>query len=224
MSGWIPPWQWLGRVSHAEASAVQRQIRERVLGGDLEAQRVLLCEHPPVITLGRSADPSHILVSAAVLAELGVEKVSTERGGEVTYHGPGQLMVYPVVRLRSTVTRFLQQVAGALSETLGQLGVADAEFRLRPAGIWVGARKIAACGLHVHRAVVNHGFAVNLDTPPAMWQLIRPCGMSCAAVSLAELRRERGQEWNLSLAEVAAMAGPVIATRLASLVAAPVQD
>jgi lipoyl(octanoyl) transferase len=156
--------------------AEQLVARERVWAG--EPGVVLLCEHPPVITLGRSATVANIVDAG----DVPIERI--ERGGEVTYHGPGQLMVYPVVRLRSVVT-FLERVATAIAETCAALGVPGAVWRRDPAGVWLGDAKLAACGIHVARGVSVHGFAVNVDTPPEAWRRIRPCGLAVAQISLA---------------------------------------
>jgi len=173
-------WQWLGRADYRAVLAEQLALRERVWAG--AAGVVLLCEHPPVITLGRSATTANIVDAGGIP----VERI--ERGGEVTYHGPGQLMIYPVVRLRSVVG-FLAAVAGAIIETCAELGAPGGQWRRDPAGIWLaGDRKLAACGIHVARGVSVHGFALNVETPPEAWRAIRPCGLAVAQVSLAGAR------------------------------------
>ncbi len=168
-------WRWLGRATYREVYALQRQVREDVWAG--APGQVLLCEHPPVITLGRSATEANILDARGV----DVERI--ERGGEVTYHGPGQLMIYPVVRIKGVV-RFLEAVAGAIIETCAAFGVDGAAWRRDPAGVWLGDRKLAACGIHVSRGVVIHGFAFNIATPSEAWRMIRPCGLDVPQVSL----------------------------------------
>jgi lipoyl(octanoyl) transferase len=206
-----PPlaWRWLGRVGHAAAVAEQAARRDRILAGDLTAAAVLLCEHPPVITLGRSADRSHVLASDAALAAAGVEVVQTDRGGDVTYHGPGQLMIYPVVRLRGGVVGLLAAIAGALAAAAGELGVDGAVWRRDPAGLWLGDAKLAACGLHLRRGVVNHGWAFDVATPAAMWALIQPCGLPTPVVSLAAARAARGLAGEVpEMAGIAEMVGP----------------
>jgi lipoyl(octanoyl) transferase len=190
-------WQWLGRAEFRRVLADQLAIRERVWAG--EPGVVLLCEHPPVITLGRSASVANILAAG----EIPVERI--ERGGEVTYHGPGQLMVYPVVRLRSVVA-FLECVAATIAETCAALGAPGAAWRRAPAGVWLDGEKLAACGIHVARGVSVHGFALNVDTPPEAWRAIRPCGLDVPQISLV---RARGAP--ISVAEVARELGPRIA-------------
>jgi lipoate-protein ligase B len=190
-------WQWLGRAEFRRVLADQLAARERVWAG--EPGVVLLCEHPPVITLGRSASVANILAAG----DIPVERI--ERGGEVTYHGPGQLMVYPIVRLRSVVG-FLERVAAAIAETCAALGAPGAAWRRDPAGVWLDGKKLAACGIHVARGVSVHGFALNVDTPPEAWRAIRPCGLDVAQISLV---RARGAP--ITVAEVAQELGPRIA-------------
>jgi lipoyl(octanoyl) transferase len=187
-------WHWLGRADYRQVLAHQLAIRERVWAGEPGA--VLLCEHAPVITLGRSADPVHILDPG----DVPIERI--ERGGQVTYHGPGQLMIYPVVRLRSVV-EFLEAVAAAIAETCAALGVPGAAWQRDPAGIWLGDRKLAACGIHVARGVSVHGFALDVDTPPEAWQTIRACGLDAAQVSLVGARGAQ-----ISVEQVANQLGP----------------
>lgn len=171
-------WSWLGRAAYRRVLADQLAARERVWGG---ADGVIyLCEHPAVITLGRSATLDNIVDAG----DLPVERI--ERGGEVTYHGPGQLMVYPVVRIKSVVA-FLERVAGAITETCEALGVDGTEWRRDPAGVWRGEAKLAACGIHVARGVSVHGWAINVATPADAWARIKPCGLSVPQVSMASV-------------------------------------
>jgi len=202
-----PTWQWLGRADYRRVLADQLAAREQVWAGAPGV--VLLCEHPAVITLGRSATEANILDAG----DVPIERI--ERGGEVTYHGPGQLMIYPVVRLRSVVG-FLASVAAAISATCAALGVAGAEWRRDPAGLWLGDHKLAACGIHVARGVSVHGFALNVDTPPDAWRRIRACGLGVPQISLAGARgasiavdavaRELGPRVVQALADVPALA------------------
>jgi lipoyl(octanoyl) transferase len=169
-------WQWLGRADYRRVLADQLAARERVWAGDPGV--ILLCEHPPVITLGRSATEANILDAG----DIPIERI--DRGGQVTYHGPGQLMVYPVVRLRSVVG-FLEQVAAAIAQACAAVGVPGAAWRREPAGVWLDGKKLAACGIHVSRGVSVHGFALDVDTPPQAWRGIRPCGLEVPQISLA---------------------------------------
>ena len=206
--------RWLGRIEHADAVARMEAQRERVLAG--AAAELWLCEHPPVITLGRSAEAGNVVAPEALLAARGVNRSPVSRGGDVTYHGPGQLMVYPVARVRGGVVAFLAAVAGALAEVAAQLGVAGAAWQRDPAGVWWQGQKLAACGLHLRRGVAIHGWALDVATPPEMWQLIVPCGLGTPVISIDRARAQLGLPPAPSVEEVAALAGPLIATRLRS--------
>ncbi len=193
-------WHWLGRAKYRRVLADQLAARERVWAGAPGV--VYLCEHPPVFTLGRSATTANILDAG----DIPVERI--ERGGEVTYHGPGQLMIYAIVRITSVVG-FLERVATAIADGCAELGVGGARWRRDPAGVWLGDAKLAACGIHVARGVPVHGFALNVDTPDAMWRRIRPCGLDVPQLSLA---RARGIA--TSVEEAAIAVGPRVAAAL----------
>ncbi len=190
-------WEWLGRADYREVLARQLREREAVWAGGPGV--VLLCEHAPVITLGRSATTANILDAG----DVPIERI--ERGGDVTYHGPGQLNVYPVVKLRGVID-FLSRVAKALAEACAALGAPGAEFRRDPAGLWLGDAKLAACGIHVARGVSVHGFALDVATPPAAWLRIRACGLEVPKTSLAAARGAP-----IAIADVAAEVGPRVA-------------
>jgi lipoyl(octanoyl) transferase len=189
---------WLGRAEYRAVLALQHAERERVWAGG--SGTIFLCEHPPVLTLGRNATLANVLAAG----DVPIERI--ERGGDVTYHGPGQLMVYPVVRVRSVVG-FLSAVAGALAGACASLGVAGAEFRRDPAGLWLGDGKLAACGVHIARGVSVHGYALNVCTPSNAWQGIRPCGLCARQVSLADALAARDLS-PVSVEQVAGAAGP----------------
>ncbi|MFN0248083.1 MAG: lipoyl(octanoyl) transferase LipB [Kofleriaceae bacterium] len=204
--------RWLGRMVYRDVLAMQLAARERVWAGDDGV--VLLCEHPPTITLGRSAKRENILASDEALAreEVAVEKI--ERGGDVTYHGPGQLVIYPIVKLHRGVIDFLDRVANAIIDGIRVVGVHGAAWQRDPAGVWIGdaphAAKIAACGIHVARGVSVHGFALDVATPAAAWALIRPCGLAVPQTSVvAQCERE------VSVEAVAGVVGPLVVTALA---------
>lgn len=176
---------WLGRAEYAPTWALQEQLRRRVLAGGREA--VLLCEHPPVLTLGRSAQAADVLALAAAQAA-GVEVVRTSRGGQVTYHGPGQLVVYPVVRLRRGVLRHIEWLAAAAVAVAAEHGI-DARFERARVGVWVGDRKLAALGVHVERRVAVHGLALNVTAEASAafrrgWFV--PCGLAGGQVTSLE--------------------------------------
>jgi lipoyl(octanoyl) transferase len=182
-------WRWLGRVPFAAAAREQERLRELLLRG-AGPETLLLCEHKPVVTLGRSAKPAHLLASRDELARRGVEVEAASRGGDVTYHGPGQLVGYPIVRLRGGVIGHVTAMARAIAAVLGELGI-DARWRRETPGLWVApggagagdpaaAAKICAFGVHVHRRVTIHGFALNVSGALDGFDLIVPCGLPAA--------------------------------------------
>lgn len=174
-------WSWLGRIGFDEAALLQENIREGVLRGEC-AETLLLCEHEPVITLGRRAQVRHVLLSEAELARRGVMIRRASRGGDVTYHGPGQLVGYPIFRLRRGVVGHIEAMAAGIVSLLGGYGVA-ADWRRDCPGVWVGAEKIAAFGVHVRRGVAIHGFALNLGEMLDAFSAIIPCGLRGTGVT-----------------------------------------
>jgi lipoyl(octanoyl) transferase len=179
---------FLGRAPYREVWALQERLRQRVLDGGPET--LLLVEHPPVLSLGRFAAATDILADEETLRVHGVEQVRTSRGGKVTYHGPGQLVAYPVVRLRHGVVAHVEWLATAAIEVASSLGVAASYSRQR-VGVWVGERKLAAIGVEVSRRVSIHGLALNVSrqsTAPFGCGWFVPCGEATGqAVSLEEL-------------------------------------
>jgi len=157
---------------------LQRELWRLRVEGRIPDTLVLL-EHEPVITLGRSAKASNLLVSEAELARRGVALHRIERGGDVTFHGPGQLVGYPVFKLESGIAGvrwFVERVEAALVAALAGLGV---KAGLRPGhiGVWCGERKIASIGIAVKRRVTFHGFALNVAVDLEFFRLMNPCGM-----------------------------------------------
>lgn len=181
-------WTFLGRVGYRRALELQYSHAARLRNG--ARPRLLLLEHPPTITLGRSADPRHLRLPATRLAERGIQVVRVLRGGDVTYHGPGQLIGYPLVDLaqaRLSVPAWVQGCAQALVDELIERGVAAKWSDLHP-GVWVGQQKIAAVGFHISRRISTHGFALNLAPDMSAYDAIVPCGLSDLGVtSLAQL-------------------------------------
>ena len=216
---------WLGRVDYHEALELQKRlVVERAQGriGD----QLLLLEHPPVLTLGRSADPSHIRADAATLGARGIEVVRVERGGEVTYHGPGQLVAYPILALSARgllVRPLVRALEAALVATCAAYGVAAARREGHP-GCWCdpdGAepRKIGALGLRIERGVSYHGIALNVSVALADFDLIDPCGMP--GVVSTSIAAERGETTAApSTASVEHAAG-IFATAFAAGLGAP---
>jgi lipoyl(octanoyl) transferase len=185
---------WLGRTGYREALALQqsaaRALKDAQLAGGSAMERLLLLEHPPVITLGRNAHDTDVLAGTDRLAALGVTVETTDRGGQVTYHGPGQLVGYPILDLhpdRRDVARYLRDLEDALIRTLATYGIAAGRLD-GLTGVWVGDRKIAALGVHLSRWVTTHGFALNVTTDLDHFGLIVPCGITTRGVtSMARL-------------------------------------
>ena len=198
-------WRWLGRAEYRPTLEMQLAERERVWAG--APGTVFLCEHPPVITLGRCADTTNILAADGIQ----IERI--ERGGDVTYHGPGQLMVYPVVRVKKGVIDFLSRITECLADACSSLGAPGAEFHRDPAGIYYGDNKVGACGIHIARGVSVHGFALDVATPPDAWRRIRPCGLALPQTSVARELEARGLS-AVSVEQVAHAAGPRLAAAL----------
>ncbi len=174
---------WLGRVDYHEALALQKRLVAERADGAI-GDRLLLLEHPAVLTLGRTADPAHIRATPEDLATRGIEVVRVERGGEVTYHGPGQLVAYPILALspRGLLVRpLVRALEGALIATCAANGVVAARRDGHP-GCWIdpdgpAPRKIGALGLRIERGVSYHGIALNVTVDLADFDLIDPCGM-----------------------------------------------
>ncbi len=176
----------LGVVPYDEALALQQRLVE-----DRAADRIpdtlLLLEHPPVITLGVRVhhDRSHIVASPETLAERGVDVRESGRGGDVTYHGPGQLVGYPIVALgpgRRDLHRYVRDLEEALIVALGRLGIRGGRIQ-GLTGVWVGDEKIAAIGVRVARWITSHGFALNVSPNLDHFGLIVPCGISDRGVT-----------------------------------------
>jgi len=176
-----------GIVGYRAAFALQRRLHERVAAEDLPGV-LLLLEHPHVYTLGRRGSRDDILVTQDRLAELRVEVHHADRGGEVTYHGPGQLVGYPVVNLRrwgGGPLRFVRSLEEVLIATLNEFGI-EAGSEQRPTGVWVGDAKISAIGVKVSRGVATHGFALNVGPDLSYFDHIVPCGMPDGRVASME--------------------------------------
>ena len=182
--------RWLGRVAYDDALVLQAEAAARVSRG--EGETLLLLEHEPVITLGRNADASDVLLSRERLAERGVAVRESNRGGKVTYHGPGQLVAYPVFNLspdRKDVKRYVTDLEDVLIGTLAGYRIRSERSprRERVTSVWVGNDKIAAIGIHLARWVTTHGFALNVtDEPLAHFSGIVPCGITDGGVTSME--------------------------------------
>jgi lipoyl(octanoyl) transferase len=178
----------LGRISYAEALALQQQLAAERKEG-LVPDHLLLLEHPHVITLGRNGHMENVLAGDDVLSRAGIEFHPTNRGGDVTYHGPGQLVGYPILDLREwkrDVGAYVRGLEQALIDTLADYGI-EAGRIPKLTGVWVGERKIAAIGVHLSRWVTSHGFALNVNTDLSYFQYIVPCGLTKPVTSMAAL-------------------------------------
>ncbi len=181
----------LGRAPYAAALALQERLVARVKAAEEEEAYLVLVEHdPPVITLGRGADAAHVVASKERLAAEGVDLHETSRGGDVTYHGPGQLVGYPILRVDRhgrDVHKYLRDLEAALLGALAHFGIAG-ERRSGYTGVWVGAAKVAAIGVALTRWVAYHGFALNVVANLGHFGLIVPCGIRDRGVAnLADL-------------------------------------
>ena len=169
----------LGRRPYAEVLELQRTLCRQRAEGLQPDDLLLLVEHDPVFTLGRGTRPESLPVPAAALHARGAAVHEVERGGDVTFHGPDQLVGYPILDLtmhREDLHWYLRELEAVLIESLGRLGV-RAERSEGRTGVWVGDRKIASIGVHVKRWVTLHGFALNVSTDLAWFDLIVPCGL-----------------------------------------------
>jgi lipoyl(octanoyl) transferase len=174
---------WLGRADYRSVWALQKELAAARAAGSI-GDRLLLVEHPAVLTLGRQADESHVRATAADLAARTVELIRVERGGEVTYHGPGQLVAYPIIALarRGLLVRpLVRALEAAMIDTCAALGVAAARREGHP-GCWIepngtAPRKIGALGIRIEHGVSYHGIALNIDPDLADFELIDACGM-----------------------------------------------
>jgi lipoyl(octanoyl) transferase len=188
--------RWLGRIDYRTAWAEQHRLAASRASGEIGDQ-LLLLEHPPVLTLGRQADGSHVRATPEQLAARGIDVIRVERGGEVTYHGPGQLVAYPIVRLadRGILIRpFVRALEAAMIGTCAAFGVTATRREGYP-GCWIGpngsaARKIGALGVRVERGVTYHGIALNVTTDLRDFDLIDACGL--AGIASTSIAREAG--------------------------------
>lgn len=184
--GWVCR---LGRMGYVDAWALQRELHARLVAGEFPSV-LLLLEHDPVITLGRGFHPENLLYPRAEYARRAIEVVETDRGGDVTYHGPGQLVGYPIFDLRERgrdIHRFLRDVEEAIILVLREYGI-EGERKPPHTGVWVGDRKVCAIGIKVSKWVSLHGFALNVCNDLSPFETIVPCGISGLGVtSLTQL-------------------------------------
>jgi lipoyl(octanoyl) transferase len=180
----------LGTVAYDEALALQARLCD-ARKADEVPDTLLLLDHPPVYTRGRRSSDADLPLGEEFYAARGIEVVDVDRGGLVTYHGPGQLVGYPVMRI-GDVIGYLRTLERVIVASLAREGVKARGGGERPTGVWAGERKIASIGVHVSRRVATHGFAVNVENDLAPFQWIVPCGLD--GVAMTSLARERGRD------------------------------
>lgn len=203
-------WWDAGRLSYAEGLALQKEtVRRRVAREIPDA--LILVEHPPVITMGKMSKPEHVLGGHG-----GVEVVKTPRGGDVTYHGPGQIVGYPIVDLTAInldLKKYLEKLEEVMIRAVARYGIRAGREK-GMTGAWVGDRKIGAIGVRVEKWVTSHGFALNANTDLAGFDLIIPCGLRGKGVT--SIARELGRDVDLDelRRSVAAIFGTVFGRRM----------
>ncbi len=189
-----------GPMPFEQAWTLQRALVAARQAGQIPDVLILL-EHEPVITIGRSGDRGHLLVPRETLARRGIPVYDIERGGSVTYHGPGQLVAYPILDLRALdedVVRFMRALEETVIRTVAAFGVSAERIRGYP-GVWTGSAKIAAVGVAVKRRVTMHGMALNVSTDLTPFSWINPCGLGRPLTSLS---RELGREVTMAAVAV----------------------
>src|SRR5690349_16494179 len=180
----------LGRLSYGEALELQRSIARDRIAGAIPQDVLLLLEHPPVVTLGRGSKEKNLVASPEFLKSKGVELFEVERGGDVTFHGPGQLVGYPIIDLkrhRQDLHWFLRTVEEALIQTLARYEI-PGERSSGFTGVWTNGRKIASIGVHARDWVTWHGFALNVTTDLSYFDFIVPCGID--GVTMTSIEKE----------------------------------
>jgi len=178
----------LGRVGYAEAFELQRNLVERRKRGEIP-DHLLILEHPHVVTMGRNGSLANVLVSPEAMARAGIEFHPTDRGGDVTYHGPGQVIGYPIFDLREwkrDVVAYVRALEQAIIGALEEFGI-PARREPGATGVWTDRGKVAAIGVHISRWVTSHGLALNLTTDLSYFRYIVPCGLTKPVTSMREL-------------------------------------
>ena len=178
----------LGRVRYGDAFALQREMVEQRKRGEILDQ-FLIVEHPHVITMGRNGRRENLLADEELLSRAGVEFHLTDRGGDVTYHGPGQIVGYPILDLREwkrDVGAYVRGIEQVIIDALADFGITAGRIP-GLTGVWVAEAKIAAIGVHISRWVTSHGFALNVDTNLSYFQYIVPCGLTKPVTSIQKV-------------------------------------
>ncbi len=185
----------LGRVDYAQALEIQSELAAQRKLGEIPDQ-LLLVEHPHVVTMGRNGHDENVLASPELLSRAGIQFHRTDRGGDVTYHGPGQIVGYPIFDLREwkrDVVAYVRGLEQTLIETLAEFDV-EADRINGCTGVWTKEGKVAAIGVHISRWVTSHGFALNLDTDLSFFRYIVPCGLTKPVTSMRALGCMTGRD------------------------------
>ncbi|HEY7304448.1 MAG TPA: lipoyl(octanoyl) transferase LipB [Bryobacteraceae bacterium] len=187
----------LGRIRYSDALGVQQKlVKARQQGEGVDT--LLFVEHPHVVTMGRNGKAQHLLATEEILERSGIEYYETDRGGDVTYHGPGQVVGYPILDLREwrrDVHAYFSGVEQALIDALAEFGIPAARIAQRGhEGVWAGGAKIAAIGIHISRWITSHGFALNVDTDLSYFKYIVPCGLTKPVCSFRSLGSQASRE------------------------------
>ncbi len=178
----------LGRMRYADAFALQQQLVTQRKAAEI-ADQLLFVEHPHVVTMGRNGRGENLLASPELLERSGIEFQPTDRGGDVTYHGPGQIVCYPILDLRDwkrDVVAYVRAIEEVVIRSLGEFGIEGSRVA-GASGVWVGDAKVAAIGVHISRWVTSHGFALNLNTDLNYFRYIVPCGLTKPVTSMRAL-------------------------------------
>ena len=194
----------LGTVPYAEALELQRAVARARIAGEIAEDVLLLVEHPPVVTLGRGTKAGNLTASPELLAARGVELFEVDRGGDVTFHGPGQLVGYPVIDLkrhRQDLHWYLRQLEEALIRALAPFGIIGARS-VGQTGVWTTGQKIASIGVHARDWVTWHGFALNVSTDLSYFGLMVPCGIEAVTMTSVNVELNAMGRASVSVADV----------------------
>ncbi len=189
----------LGQTEYNKALQLQHDIVSGNIDGSLKHPVLLFVEHPPVFTLGKNGGRENLTVSDAFLKEKHIRVIQIERGGNITYHGPGQLVVYPILNMHQmglSVIDFVEGLEDVMIRTAGDFGI-QAERNGKNRGVWVGTRKLGSIGIAIRRGISFHGLALNVNNSLVPFSWINPCGLE--GIGMTSLKKELGKELNMTL-------------------------
>jgi len=178
----------LGLIGYDEAYALQKEYVGRIIGG--EPQKLLICEHPPVITKGRMTDEANLLFSEEDISRRGVKLCSIDRGGDITLHAPGQLVAYPLLNLENfekDLHKYIHALEDVGIDLLNQFDILTQRNNLNT-GLWVDMKKIMSIGIGVRKWVTFHGIGLNVNTDLSLFSLIKPCGLDVNMTSMEQIK------------------------------------